>query len=274
MGRNRIHKKIITQPLTTEENKTEEITRPRGRPKKIIQTSSINQFSYDFDSKENETITLYIPLQDDTCSETSEKNHFSVEEQQNDKLNNFMLYLSNDENDDDNVKSLRKKLKKHEQTIKKLYETIENQKNEKTETPQTVKPDFSLIKNKIHTNYNIGEKTDIACWWCSYNFDSIPCFVPEKITDNKYHVLGIFCSFNCALSYALKDDEYKVSNRISLLKKMYYDLYGYTHNLFPAPAKEILTKYGGNVTIEDYRKTFDIDNQSSKITYDSIILDL
>jgi len=101
----------------------------------------------------------------------------------------------------------------------------------------------------------IREKTDIACWWCTLQFDTLPCFIPEKLVNNSYHVFGCFCSLNCTTAYNFKCiDDYRVWNRYSLIKKMYQDIVGYNCEILNAPPKETLKKYGGTLTEKEYKK--------------------
>jgi hypothetical protein len=53
----------------------------------------------------------------------------------------------------------------------------------------------------------------------------------------------------------MKDDDYKISNRVSLIKRLYSELYETTDPLFQSPPKELLNKFGGPMTIEDYRNS-------------------
>src|SRR3989338_658346 len=99
------------------------------------------------------------------------------------------------------------------------------------------------------------ELTNIACWWCTYNCDTLPIILPIKYLDDKYYFVGCFCSCNCALSYNLfiLNDE-NVHTRYSLLKHVYKDLV--KSDIYPAESKECLERYGGPITIEQYRKNF------------------
>jgi len=109
-------------------------------------------------------------------------------------------------------------------------------------------------------NEFIPKKTTISCWWCTHIFDNLPCYIPTKITDNKFSVFGCFCSFNCACSYNLNINDNKVWERYTLLKLLYYKI---NHDkiisikdieINPAGPKELLEKYGGSMNIIDYRK--------------------
>lgn len=113
------------------------------------------------------------------------------------------------------------------------------------------------INFKLKTNGDgtiiVPPKIDIACWWDTCLFDGEPYFIPERYYDKKFYVFGCFCSINCAAAYNLNMCDYKVTDRHSLLKWMYnippsYEIYIPNH---PVP---ILDKFGGSLTIENYRK--------------------
>lgn len=107
----------------------------------------------------------------------------------------------------------------------------------------------------------IIKKTNTKCWWDSHNFTNLPCFLPELFHNGTYHVTGCFCSFNCALAYNLyylKDS--KIHHRKSLIYKLYQEMYGLTSDevvdLKEAPPKEILEDFGGDMTIDVFRRSF------------------
>ena len=83
-------------------------------------------------------------------------------------------------------------------------------------------------------------------------------FTLEVQPSNYYITDGIFCSFNCCYAFVLsrkKDPIYSQSE--SLLKKMYYDLFpNYEINLQPAPHWRLLQAYGGELSIDEFRKNF------------------
>ena len=103
-------------------------------------------------------------------------------------------------------------------------------------------------------NLIVMEKTDIACWWCTHNFDTMPCFIPEKLLDNTYHVFGCFCSFNCAAAYNLQMENSYMWDRYSLLKKLCNTIQGNNNEITIAPQREVFTKFGGVLTYEEFRK--------------------
>ena len=113
------------------------------------------------------------------------------------------------------------------------------------------------------------KKTNKKCWWDSYSFNNLPCFLPELYHNNIYYVRGCFCSFNCALAYNLyyiKDS--KINRRTTLIYRLYRELYGLNVDdpldIKEAPPKEIIGDYGGDpkITIEVYRRTFTVLNKN------------
>jgi hypothetical protein len=117
------------------------------------------------------------------------------------------------------------------------------------------------------TNKKIKWKTttDIACWHCTETFDSMPCVAPDRYVNEKYFVFGCFCSFNCVLTYILKMSDHRVWERIALLHHLLFDLFGEDKIISPAPIDiRVLTKFGGVVGIEQFRKGSVIWNKDYK----------
>ncbi|AZL89415.1 viral transcription factor 2 [Megavirus baoshan] len=107
----------------------------------------------------------------------------------------------------------------------------------------------------------ILKKTNVRCWWDSHEFDNLPFFLPELYHMNTYYIIGCFCSFNCALAYNLyylKDS--KMYDRKSLIFKIYREMYGLSADdpidIKEAPPKEILEAFGGNMSIDTFRRSF------------------
>lgn len=218
------------------------------------------------ENTESNSIILHLPIcgidsESDDDNESSEKTRMSIKESdkfdddEDTKENNLIVYLSEEESDDYDVNYFKKELNKKEQVIKKLQEEITKSENADSASAHKVLNTKKLNSKVISINkqFSIGEKTKIACWWCTETFDNIPCHIPEKYYDNKYYVFGCFCSCQCALAYVLKDDEYRLINRVSLLKRMYAELYETQDPLCAAAPKEVLQKFGGSQTIEEYR---------------------
>jgi hypothetical protein len=73
---------------------------------------------------------------------------------------------------------------------------------------------------------------------------------------NHYLTDGIFCSFNCVLSF-IKDNNHNIfyKESYSLLHCLYYDLVGKKiAKIIPSPHWRLLKDFGGPFTIEEFRK--------------------
>lgn len=138
----------------------------------------------------------------------------------------------------------------------------ENTPNINKQTINNINTNYDNLDNKIiditKGTMIIPKKTDIACWWCTYNFDNEPWFIPEKYDNNIFYVFGCFCSPNCALAYNQNLKDGKVIERHSYIKNLYskITLSENCDNIISAPPKEILEKYGGPFTIEKFRDSF------------------
>jgi hypothetical protein len=211
----------------------------RGRPcKKNIENINNN---------DNNEIILHLPA--NICSDENDDYNSSGN-------NIFTMKYSDNENADINTFSDNKKIQKLKDEIKVkdlLMEKIKN--NNKTYDPNII--NLFLYENKSKFIYDNNKKysaTNFACWWCTYNFSSMPCFIPDKYYESIYYVFGYFCSFNCALSYNINMNDYKINHRQSLIYLLCHEIFN-NDNIYIklAPPKEILIKYGGDVNIEEYR---------------------
>lgn len=70
--------------------------------------------------------------------------------------------------------------------------------------------------------------TDVCCWWCCHNFDSVPIGIPIDYNSktNKFRVKGIFCGFSCLLAYKKSDSQFDNAITTSLIPFMYKKLTG------------------------------------------------
>lgn len=113
--------------------------------------------------------------------------------------------------------------------------------------------DISLIKENT-CNFSV----DICCFWCCHEFDTRPVFIPIKYEHlkEKFRVKGCFCSFNCCLSYMNSNIKYR--GKRYLLGHMYKIFTGNKiFDIEPAPPREALKKFGGHLTINEFRDSND-----------------
>lgn len=160
----------------------------------------------------------------------------------------------------------------HKCVINEKKMTLMKSKLDKYDKKDNVDKSNKIYYNKLNfLSFSTGkkmkiEKTNLKCWWDTYTFDSLPCFLPELYHDKTYHVTGCFCSFDCALAYNLyyKKDS-KIDHRKSLVYKLYRELYDLSVDdiieIKEAPPKELLEDYGGELSIKSYRRKFNTMNK-------------
>ena len=137
----------------------------------------------------------------------------------------------------------------------------------------TIVKTFNILPVEINSK-NIRElkamKTDISCWWCCHQFDTFPVCAPFKydIKSKVFKVKGCFCSFNCAKAYIDTDRMIRDKSLLNLLKKILTEDISY--NIKKALPREILKKFGGPMSIQEYRESFNMLDKYSVNTYPMI----
>jgi len=115
--------------------------------------------------------------------------------------------------------------------------------------------------NKIN---NWPTQTRVACWWCTYQFDNTPCGLPINYSNNKYNVTGVFCSPECAAAYNFNTiNNNNVWDKYSLLNLLYGNIY--KQNIKIAPPRTTLKKFGGCLTIDQFRENNANNNYNFKV---------
>tara|TARA_B100000035_G_C20858465_1_gene490769 strand:- start:94 stop:750 length:657 start_codon:yes stop_codon:yes gene_type:complete len=97
---------------------------------------------------------------------------------------------------------------------------------------------------------NISE----VCWNCCHKFHSCIVGLPIKYENNIFNTIGDFCSLECAYRYAYeyhKDNIHEIINIINLYNNKKKNV---TTNVKMAPPKTILKMFGGDLSIDEYRK--------------------
>lgn len=226
--------------------------RKRGRPKKYTNNVVV------VDKNIEKDLILYLPF-----SVKTEENTYNM-------FDNIFInsdsettqILSNDFTDINEMKSIIKEqtniIKKYEKHCKgiKIYKK-----------PLTSSIIDCPFKQNENNELIIPEYTELCCFHDSCKIKGKPIFLPEKEEDGKFYIIGWFCSLNCALAYNFNIKDNKVSTRISLLKQ----LYKVDKHIKPAPDNKILKKYGGTLTIEEYRDLLTDNYNNYKILQSPII---
>ncbi len=224
----------------------------RGRPRK--KTNSVNTKNRDssFFDNSDEEIIIQLPVFDKEKEVDTEVNTVSdmICSESSD------LYMT----EEVSSKKLIYKNRKQELIINELKKTIlqlsdnSHRSNAIPATKENIKILHDLGLININGKKICVQKTDICCWWCTCQFDTLPCFLPERYQNGVYYVFGCFCSGNCSKSYNIKLNDFNTSQRNILLNKMWFAITGIMQEIIPAPMQiEILDKFGGPTTIHEFR---------------------
>ena len=158
---------------------------------------------------------------------------------------------------------------------------------------------YVLTMNDCVKNETLPEHTNICCFWDKHTFATMPIGCPVKyissqlektyyseITKDKYTIRenisekldtqnlnvshknyyetdGIFCSFNCVMSFINEEmkksdvERFLYKDSKYLLSKMYFELFNkFPKDLIPAPSWRLLKSFGGHLDIFEYRNGF------------------
>jgi hypothetical protein len=131
---------------------------------------------------------------------------------------------------------------------------------------------FEIMHEFIHSD-NWLDKTDICCWWCCHQFETVPIGLPVKYDEKKkFHVKGVFCSFSCMMAY--KNDNPIYQSKRDLINFLYKKLTGaflLDINLVPAPPRCALKMFGGELNINQFRNSFKENKIYKMIQYPMFI---
>jgi len=175
--------------------------------------------------------------------------------------NNFTQFSIQDNTDDiqyneDNAYQSSSNLKTHIDT--EISKPVENKPPIEDDDDIDIKDintKLKQIKIQLYKNNNPDKKS--ACFWCTYEFDNPPCYIPKYEFDLELCGYGSFCRPECAVAYLLKEniDDSMKFERYHLLNKIYSKVYDFQKNIKPAPDPHyLLDKFYGNLNIQEYRK--------------------
>ncbi len=142
-----------------------------------------------------------------------------------------------------------------EQPQKKKLKQIDILLMQRTLKNETV----NLMQQMIQYN-NVEQRpltSNIKCFWCCNSFDTFPWGIPVQYIGEVFKLYGVFCSPSCALSHIYNYNNNNIiinsQESVSLLHLLYYKLTGEFMQILPAPPKDCLIEYGGQLTIGEYR---------------------
>jgi hypothetical protein len=115
--------------------------------------------------------------------------------------------------------------------------------------------------------------TSYACWYCCNTFNNTPVGIPQLLVNMEFHCYGNFCSYNCAKRYLRPESDDDIAmlqtandnfidddlgERMQLLELLCHIETGsvISQPIKAAPRRLTLAMFGGDKTIEDFRKNF------------------
>ena len=111
----------------------------------------------------------------------------------------------------------------------------------------------SQNNTSLLNNNNCSKK----CWNCCNNFINNNIYsLPIKYIIKIFYTYGDFCSRECSARYCFdyfNNEKYEIYSLINLL---YYIQTGNNESIRPSPNKLLLDIFGGNLTIDEYRSSF------------------
>jgi hypothetical protein len=192
-------------------------------------------------------------LKYDNNNDNNDNNNKPIKSFNYDELNtNNILSHTNISNNTysitDNINNNNNKVEINENSIENIHSTND------------IWNKLKKLKLDLHVN-NISDKRS-ACFWCTFDFDNPPIFIPKHKFNSTYKVYGCFCSPQCSCAYLMNEkiDSSIKFERYQLLNNIYGKIYNYVTNIKPSPNPYyLLDKYYGTLTINEYRNLFKND---------------
>jgi hypothetical protein len=212
------------------------ILKKRGRKPKNKSTEPIILKEETPDS-EKEVIITYLPININDIDVQSE----------NDEKDNDIFIKSESYFSDTNTP----KQTKLEEIKKSTYQISGSSESEYKST--SINNNF----NKINV-YNIEFNENTKCWWCKHRFTTPRLSLPEQHHNDTFFCTGNYCSWECMKAYNIDTNDITIWKRESLINLMHYLTYGIFKEIKPASSWLTLKDFGGNLTILEFRKNFEL----------------
>lgn len=119
---------------------------------------------------------------------------------------------------------------------------------------------YDKIPNTFTAVDNWIKKTNLKCWSCHLNFDTMPIFIPKLIENMNNSLImytkGCFCNFSCAMNYINTYntnicDKITEKQKLLLLYKIIYKKK--INDIKMSPSVYNLEYYGGSYTEAEYK---------------------
>jgi len=253
-----------------------------------IKTDEINAINSESLMKYNPKITIPSPFSEDlnfqevnyVNSDTNNQEIGNIKTNINSNLLNPNKFSEQDINKNNifnnntNIDDTKKEIINAEKPKLVIKEKENNDVIEKFENITNKYNNVSLYeKNKVlpilleysETNKNKEWPTSVSssCFWCCEPFDCVPVGIPIKKLNNTFYMYGNFCSPECAAAYIFNEKKYMNDcwEKYSMLNL----IYGNNQPIKMAPSKICLKKFGGRLTITEFRNICTRLNKSYKV---------
>ncbi len=228
-------KKELNVVEVVEEPVEEVVKKKRGRKKKWETTTFKSNY---IDEKKNEEITFDV----------------------NEQLNNN--YLTNSLSFGNLCIQVHDKEKEESTNISDFFEPCQKECNiivssDEEDTCDIVKDNVKSLKH-YNMNIDVTQKkqavNNIRCYNCHHTFSNIPFYLPINYCPKlkRYKLFGNFCSPNCVKSFCLNNKIFE--NKSYLVGQFYRSLFGQDFRIPVAPSIYTLKEYGGDKSIDEFRK--------------------
>lgn len=134
-----------------------------------------------------------------------------------------------------------------------IFETINNDLIVKLQLTNLEKSFNNDIINDI-SNLEV-KNTSYLCWNCSEPLNNSIYSIPLIYKNKIFYVYGDFCCLECGLRYARDNfDSNKYLEILTYTNLYNKEMYNNDDSINIAPHRLMLKKFGGNLTIDEYKK--------------------
>lgn len=252
-----------------------------------IKTDEINTINSESLMKYNPKITIPSPFSEDLNFQEVNYTNTNINKQEIDNgintnintnlynQNNFSEPVNKNNNLDENTNIDTEKdilnvekpnlvIKEKENTdVIEKFENITNKYNNVSLYEKNKVLPILLEYSETNKNKEWPTSVSSCCFWCCEQFDSVPVGIPIKKLNNTFYMYGNFCSPECAAAYIFNEKKYMNDcwEKYSMLNL----IYGNNQPIKMAPSKICLKKFGGRLTITEFRNICTRLNKSYKV---------
>ena len=116
--------------------------------------------------------------------------------------------------------------------------------------------------NEYNKKKKWPNSNNIDCLWCCHSFDTFPFGIPIKNYDDTFYMFGNFCSAECCAAYNFDNvNTCESYERYSLINYLYSN----NKEIKLAGPRLSLKKFGGQLSINEFRKNNNVYNKNYKL---------